>query len=155
MFLNSTIPNIDSLPPINGYVMGVVLQDRDNGTRSAASIFEPLQRNITTRWPTAMQLVFEVKEYPSFMAWWEDHHDTVVSGENYLGTSRLLDEAALSGNLTALTAAYETLADVDGRGTGIATAYLVSGRGVWNAKPRGGGNAVNPAWRKAISHTSK
>jgi len=30
--------------------------------------------------------------------------------------------------------------------------YMVSGKGVWDAEPRGGGDAVNPAWRKALVH---
>ncbi|KAN0089987.1 FAD-binding domain containing protein [Hyaloscypha variabilis] len=30
--------------------------------------------------------------------------------------------------------------------------YMVSGKGVWDAKPRDGGDAVNPAWRKALIH---
>jgi len=29
----------------------------------------------------------------------------------------------------------------------------VSGKGVHNAKPRGGSNAINPAWRKAYVHS--
>lgn len=33
--------------------------------------------------------------------------------------------------------------------------YMVSGNGVWNADPRGGSNAVNPAWRKALIHAGK
>ena len=33
--------------------------------------------------------------------------------------------------------------------------YMVSGKGVWDAKPRGGGDAVNPAWRKALIHAGK
>lgn len=33
--------------------------------------------------------------------------------------------------------------------------YMVSGTGVWDAKPRGGGNAINPAWRKALVHAGK
>lgn len=33
--------------------------------------------------------------------------------------------------------------------------YMVSGTGVWDAKPRGGGDAVNPAWRKALIHAGK
>jgi hypothetical protein len=31
---------------------------------------------------------------------------------------------------------------------------LVAGKKVWDAIPAGGSNAVNPAWRKAYSHSS-
>lgn len=33
--------------------------------------------------------------------------------------------------------------------------YLVPGKGVWDAVPRGGSNSVNPAWRKALMHFSE
>jgi hypothetical protein len=33
--------------------------------------------------------------------------------------------------------------------------YMVSGKGVWNSKPRGGSDAVNPAWRKTLIHAGK
>lgn len=33
--------------------------------------------------------------------------------------------------------------------------YMVSGKGVWDAVPRGGSDAVNPAWRKALVHAGK
>ena len=33
--------------------------------------------------------------------------------------------------------------------------YMVSGKGVWDAEPRGGSDAVNPAWRKALIHAGK
>lgn len=70
--------------------------------------------------------------------------------DQYLG-SRLLDENALTQNLTSLKEAYKT-ASPPGSVTSV---YLVSGKGVHNAKPRGGSNAVNPAWRKAYVHSSK
>lgn len=33
--------------------------------------------------------------------------------------------------------------------------YMVSGKGVWDAVPRGGSDAVNPAWRKALIHAGE
>ena len=63
--------------------------------------------------------------------------------------SRLLDEKALSLPLSSLA-------------EGLSTAYpdfvllgnLVSGPGVWNAKPAGGLGSMTPAWRKAVVHMS-
>jgi hypothetical protein len=37
-------------------------------------------------------------------------------------------------------------------GTAGGRLYMVSGKGVWDAEPRGGSDAVNPAWRKALIH---
>ena len=56
----------------------------------------------------------------------------------------------------------ETLTDdalkdalVDFLGESGGRLYMVSGKGVWDAEPRGGSNAVNPAWRKALIHAGK
>lgn len=56
----------------------------------------------------------------------------------------------------------ETLTDDDFRdaliefvGDSGARLYMVSGKGVWDAKPRGGSDAVNPAWRKSSIHAGK
>lgn len=38
---------------------------------------------------------------------------------------------------------------------GVATAYLVGGRGVREAVTRGGGDAVLPAWRRAYIHSKR
>ncbi len=67
----------------------------------------------------------------------------------YVGR-RLLDGPALTANLTATKEAFTQFS-----GSGIGTAYLVAGRGVWNAQPRGGSDAASPAWRKAYIHASK
>jgi hypothetical protein len=40
-------------------------------------------------------------------------------------------------------------------GTSGGRLYMVSGKGVWDAEPRGGSDAVNPAWRKALIHAGK
>jgi hypothetical protein len=65
----------------------------------------------------------------------------------------LLDEATLSGNQTALK---EALKGYIGEGlTASGTLYLLGGKGVWDAQPRGGSDAVNPAWRKALGHFGK
>ena len=64
--------------------------------------------------------------------------------------SRLLDGPALTANATATKLAFEKFAD-----GGQATVYIVSGKGVWHAQPRGGDTAANPAWRKTYVHASK
>ena len=67
--------------------------------------------------------------------------------------SRLLDTEALTTNLTAVKVALQGfIPQGDGQSASI---DLVSGKGVWNAMPRGGSDAVNPAWRKAVVHVSK
>lgn len=65
-------------------------------------------------------------------------------------SSRLLDAKALSANATATKVAFEKFSD-----GGVATVYLVAGKGVTDAVPRGGSNAVSSAWRRTIIHCSE
>jgi hypothetical protein len=64
--------------------------------------------------------------------------------------SRLLDSEALSANATATKLALEKFS-----AGGQATVYIVSGKGVWEATPRGGSTAANPAWRRTYVHASE
>jgi hypothetical protein len=79
------------------------------------------------------------------------HDGSPVGVTVFLG-SRLLGAEALTTNLTAVAGAFETLAGV---GIGVTESYLISGKGVWDAKPRGGGNSVCPAWRKTLSQNGE
>lgn len=88
--------------------------------------------------------------YPSFAAWYEEHYDPSPVGYGSVMASRLLDPAALGRNLTATREAFDAFS----AGAGFATAYIVSGKGVWEARPRGGRGAMNPAWRRAVVHAS-
>lgn len=98
---------------------------------------------------------FFFKIYPStyadFWAYYQVANGPLDAGHDQVLGSRLIDGDALTKNLTALKEAYKT-ATPPGETT---SAYLVAGRGVMNAKPRGGSNAVNPAWRKAYVHSGK
>jgi hypothetical protein len=88
--------------------------------------------------------------YPDFWDWYTIHNSPLTgAGVDTVLGSRLLDEKALSQNLTALK---DALKIVTQPALGV---NLVAGRGVANAKPRGGSNSVNPAWRKALVHTGK
>jgi hypothetical protein len=63
--------------------------------------------------------------------------------------SRLLDETALTANLTALQAALKVFA------YGVGLQCVLVGGGKFNDFVPRGGSAVNPAWRKTILHLSK
>ncbi len=132
---------------VGGIFMAVVLQD--SSPEAMRALWEPVLSHINTTWP-GYQLIWQPKSFPSYLGWYSENYDTSAAGKNsYIG-SRLLDRVALTANLTKSSAAYEGFAN----GT-LATAYLVSGKGVHNAHPRGCGNAVLPAWRKAYVHASK
>jgi hypothetical protein len=131
-------------------MIGKFIMINSTNISDMATIFEPLFNYINSTWPGSFQIGFNITSYPSFYSWYEENYDgSPVGYENVMG-SRLLDAAALSANATATKEAFEQFAGGD-----LTTAYIVSGKGVWNAEPRGGSNAVLPAWRKSIVHASE
>ena len=131
---------------VGGIFMAVALQD--SSPEAMRALWDPVLAHINTTWP-GYQVIYLPQTFPSYLAWYSENYDTSAAGINsYIG-SRLLDKAALTADLTKSSAAYEGFAN----GT-LATAYLVSGKGVHDAHPRGCGNAVLPAWRKAYVHAS-
>lgn len=132
---------------VGGMFMAAVLQD--SSPEAMHKLWDPVLAHINVTWPGLFQVIYQPKSFPSYLGWYEENYDTSAAGQNsYLG-SRLLDKTALTANLTKSSAALERFAN----GT-LSTAYLVSGKGVHNAQPRGCGNAVLPAWRKAYVHAS-
>lgn len=65
-------------------------------------------------------------------------------------SSRLLDREALTADSNATKRGLERFS-----AGGQATVYIVSGKGVRDARPRGGGTAVHPSWRRTYVHASK
>ncbi|KAI1190764.1 hypothetical protein F5B17DRAFT_437981 [Nemania serpens] len=107
------------------------------------AIWEPILAHVNATWPAARFSV-DVNPYPSFQSWFSIWYDQNPAGyDQYVG-SRLLDQKALTSNSTALGEIFWA--------TG-ASAYLVAGKGVRDAKPRGGSISVTPTWRKAIVHS--
>ncbi|KAB5560154.1 hypothetical protein GE09DRAFT_1172906 [Coniochaeta sp. 2T2.1] len=149
-YLFNTIPNPlapSSNTSVSGLVAAVVLQDAPSPD-SITSLFSPILSHINQTWPEVF-VQTNVTTYPTFLSWYNEHYDTTETGlDTYIG-SRLLDRAALTANITASAEAFRRLSS-----GGVATAYLVSGPGVWNAEPRGGTNAVLPAWRRAYVHST-
>jgi hypothetical protein len=132
---------------VGGIFMSVVLQD--SSPEAMQQVWAPVLSHINTTWPGMFQVVYQPKSFPSFLGWYSENFDTSQAGLNsYIG-SRLLDRAALTDDLTKSSAAFEAFSNGS-----IATAYLVSGKGVRDAHPRGCGNAVLPAWRTAYIHAS-
>ncbi|KAK4151451.1 hypothetical protein C8A00DRAFT_45344 [Chaetomidium leptoderma] len=132
---------------VGGMLMTAALQD--SSPEAMHKLWDPVLAHVNTTWPGKFQVFYTPKSHPSFLSWYAENYDTSEAGlDSYLG-SRLLDETALTANLTKSAEAFEGFA-----GGSLATAYLVSGKGVHDAKPRGCGNAVLPAWRKAYVHAT-
>lgn len=135
---------------VAGFLGSSVLQDVDS-PEAVAALFKPLNDTIRKRWADKAQFYVLPTAYDSFLAWFDNNYDTDPAGESQYLVSRLLDGEALTGNQQKLKSALEaTLAS-----SGTIAAFMVGGKGVHDAKPRGGSNAVNPAWRSAYLHTCK
>lgn len=110
----------------------------------------PLLNQINTTYPSQFQFYTDVTSHADFAAWYEENYDPSPVGYSSVMSSRLLDKEALTGNVTALKTGLQRFS-----AGGQATVYIVSGKGVFEAKPRGGGTAVNPAWRRTYVHASE
>lgn len=130
-------------------VVGKVIMLNTPTKQTALDQINPIFANISQTWPGAFSFYSDVVEFASFGAWYEQNYDPSPVGYSNVMGSRLLDTQALTGNITATKLAFEKFA-----AGGQATAYIVSGKGVWTAKPRGGSTAVNPAWRRTVVHAT-
>ncbi|KAK0633213.1 FAD binding domain-containing protein [Immersiella caudata] len=148
-FLFSSFPNPfdNNTTPVSGMMLLFTLQDQP--PTAIDDLLAPLLTHINTTYPS-FTLLTVPEEHPSFSAWYASHYDTSATGANILIGSRLLPRSALTSNLTASASALRQFVSP----LGFGTAYLVSGKGVHDATPRGGSNAVNPGWRTAYVHAT-
>ncbi|KAL2198592.1 hypothetical protein P885DRAFT_76198 [Corynascus similis CBS 632.67] len=149
-YITRTTPN--PLDGGNTTVGGLVFAGaiQNSSPEAMRKVWDPVLAHVNATWPNKFIQIFQPKSYPSFLAWFAENYDTDQAGVNAILGSRLLDRHALTSNVTALSHAYERFTDGE-----VSTAYLVSGRGVHNAQPRGcSGNAVLPAWRRAYVHAT-
>ncbi len=123
-----------------------------NNTASVAAAIDPILEHINNSWPGYFEFSKNALTYPSFYDWWYYNNGPTYGGVDLMVGSRLLPAEALTANLTALKVALQGFFNPE---TVDISVDLVSGKGVWDAVPRGGSDAVNPAWRKAIVHVSK
>ena len=133
-----------------GGVYGLLAVQDTQDPSALLSLVGPPLAHIAATWPGYL-MVPNVTAYPSFWAWFKDYADNNPAGTDVFVGSRLLDERALTADLDASAAAYGQLL----AGGGAGTAHLVSGKGVRDAQPRGGGDAVLPAWRRSYVHLSR
>ncbi|KAI8632863.1 FAD-binding domain-containing protein [Xylariaceae sp. FL1651] len=161
-YILSQFPYLDS-KGVSGYSIisrNITTSDGNNGTMSLAglggefiiidtqdpndmqAIWDPIIAHAKATWPTAAATV-AVAPYPSFQSFFSIYYDQNPAGyDQYIG-SRLIDADSLTSNSTKVSEAFMNARS---------TAYLVAGKGVRDAKPRGGSTAVTPTWRKAIVH---
>ncbi|KAJ8131939.1 hypothetical protein O1611_g1684 [Lasiodiplodia mahajangana] len=108
------------------------------------AIWTPILDQINATWPATISFV-SFSPYPSFQSWFSLNYDQGAAGYNQYVGSRLLDEKAFSISSSDLGKAFMAAKS---------SAYLVAGKGVRNAKPRGGSISAAPTWRKAVVHST-
>ncbi|UKZ74474.1 hypothetical protein TrVFT333_002142 [Trichoderma virens FT-333] len=134
---------------IAGFLGTSILQDVDSPD-VAAKIFNPINDTIRERWSNKVQFYTLLTEYDSWLGWFDKNFDSSQAGGSQYLVSRLLDGEALTGNPKKLKNALQAAMTIgDGEAMSV---FMVGGKGVQEAKPRGGSNAVNPAWRTAYVH---
>ncbi|CAM1510668.1 Fc.00g010030.m01.CDS01 [Cosmosporella sp. VM-42] len=148
-YMTTRFPNPIPSPGAPDEIAGVAgsfITQNSEDTNEMNEIWGSINTTIQERWPNGVQTYMMTKEHSSFLDWFSEHYDQGAAGNDSYIVSRLLDEKALesAGLVDALKAAT-------GPSNGF-SAFLVSGKGVHNAKPRGGGDAVNPAWRRSLVH---
>ncbi|KAJ5009477.1 FAD-linked oxidoreductase ZEB1 [Colletotrichum sp. SAR 10_99] len=138
---------VQSLPAQIAGMMGVALLQDQSNPEAMQELWQPINATIAARWPEAV-FVLQTEQFASWFDWFDKYRDARPVGYHLIFASRLLDEAALTEDVDALAAAVGTATEKVGR----VTAFLVAGKGVHEAVPREGGNAVHPAWRRAYIH---
>jgi hypothetical protein len=122
-----------------------------NSSASLSAALVPIVAHLNATYPNQFVFSLNTTAWPSFYAWWSVSNGPNDAGYDLLFGSRLLDKQALTANVTALKDAIRG-ATAPGLGSG---ALLVSGKGVRDVVPRGGSDAVLPAWRTSLVHYSK
>ena len=139
--------------PVDAYygVFNLPLLYPANSSASLAAAISDVFATATAAYP--LQFIKSVTPtlYKDFYSWYIINNGPLDAGFDVVVGSRLLDEEALTSNLTAVKEAFQ-VATPPGSSSNV---YLVGGKGVWNAVPRGSSDAVNPAWRKALVHCGK
>lgn len=120
-----------------------------NTSASLEKVLRTLFADATAAYPGQFMSTVDVKTFPDFWAWYKDNNGPLDAGHNEVLGSWLIDGETLTGNRTALKEGYRAATPSGG----LTSVFLVAGKGTRDAKPRGGGNSVNPAWRKAYIHS--
>jgi hypothetical protein len=137
--------------PVDAYygVFNLPLIHPGNSSASLTSAVSEVFATATAAYPLQFLTSAIPTLYKDFYSFYVVNNGPLDAGFDILVGSRLLDEEALTSNLTAVIEAFKTVTPYGSS----SSVYLVGGKGVWDAVPRGGSDAVNPAWRKALVHS--
>ena len=141
------ISSISPFEPSTPLILGAGVWILNTNTSAFNALLDLVLDHIQATYP--INVTRTSRYVPNYYDWWKATYPPgAVGTESQLG-SRLLDKKALSIPVNEiapnLAAAYGDL---------VILANLVSGPGVWNAKPAGGLGSMTPAWRKTVVELS-
>lgn len=126
-----------------------VLSTQNTGSSLTAAL-TPLLANISSTYGDQFIIdISNVTTTPNFYDWWVAGNKPENAGADIVVGSWLLSADALNDTDALETALKGVLTNAGAPGL---TFYLLGGKGTADVVPRGGSDAVNPAWRKAIVH---
>lgn len=129
-------------------LMGLALLPGAVNASEIYAILYPAIEEAKIRFPNTNVTVVALPEtFDSFQGWWEKYFDSGDAGYSSYLSSRLFDNETLSDVDSVAATLKEYL-----QPSGMVLTHLVAGKGVREAKPRGGGTSVHPAWRKSYVH---
>lgn len=132
-----------------GGIYGVLAVEGSEDVTVLDRIWEPIVAEAKRRWGSAVQFQSIPAVFPSLYAYVKQYHDTTVAGTGKLIDTRLLSASAMRDEPAELTAANEcAVRRGDNEQLGV---MVVAGKGLHEAEPRGGDNAVHPFWRKSVA----
>ena len=119
------------------------------------SIMSFFSEYVNTTWSGQITLIPPTTtQFPTVYAYYQANKNQAPVGENDIITSRLLDGAALSKNVSLIREYVQTSLPTSADSNTdiippVVNINLISGPGLWKAVPAGGSDSVNPVWRRA------
>jgi hypothetical protein len=143
-------PDMINIGGTIGGTYGVLVYEGDEPEKAAEleQIWQDIAAEARSRWGNdSVSLLHLPTVYPSFFAYLSDNRAKFPAGVPKFLDTRLMGSESLREETPEL---YETHKCAGTRGPNDSlNVMLVSGKGVHEARPRGGDSAVHPFWRKS------
>jgi hypothetical protein len=128
---------------------GVFALPDASSASSMVELWKPFWAHVNETHPNQTTTKVASNLFPSLWSMYEAYADPSIAGVDKVVGSRLLPSETLTHNEDFCNSLITFMGNVGAR------LYMLSGKGVWDAVPRGGSNAVNPAWRESLIHAGE
>ncbi|KAE9366414.1 FAD-binding domain-containing protein [Stipitochalara longipes BDJ] len=143
-YLFPNAPLTEGGPPVSSFEAVLALPD-PTSANELEDLLAPIWAHINETYPGPIITGATSTVFPDLYSMFLEYADASTAGVDKVVGSWLLPAETLTDDEFK-----DTLKTFLGESGG--RLYMVSGKGVWDAAPRGGSDAVNPAWRKALIH---